>query len=451
MNKSNTILFLTLFCSFGVAICAADSVPVPVMLWKQLGDGEVSSRAIPALIVQGESDIQQLITEESKTFEQQVVVFVRKSLCTEDLALREGGVTCHPNLAEIENKKYVPAVRDPLAALRKLNKTELNAYVESTVEISKQIADQQFIYLELPTPFEYETEKAFNTRLDRIIGAVVEKLNDIHPLYVLTAEQCNPQHASLSRQRREAPASAAQRAPAAPQVPAQTLKNPNLLVYFTEIIVYKKGDNHTIEGATLSVTDVTPTSLKAELKGNQVTIAFDVNDYGSTWYVQSFTVNGAIGVPSKHLSAPLGFSYKCTPVVNITVADNEIVAVGIRGLQLQPKFDNVADSPLKRFGDVNDCTGFTSIGIWSGILVSFLLLSIMTLGLSWILDIRTMDRFDDPKGTRRTKLLMLSLLFILAIFCSFSQEKPLQSLPPTKLNKLYNHTHTISALSHMKN
>lgn len=399
MNKSNSILFLTIVCSFGVAICIADSIPVPVMLWKQLDDGEVSSLAIPALVVQNEEEMQRLMIRESLSFKQQIVVFVRESLCTEDLALRQGDVTCHPNLAGIENKKYVPAVRDALSALRRLNQTEMNAYVESTDELSKPIGDQRIIYLDLPARLEDETEEAFNSRLDRIIGAVMEKLNGIHPLYVLTAERCNRQHASLSRQRRDVPASAAQRAPAAPQPPPQTLKNPNLLVYFTEIIVYKKGGNHTIEGATLSVTDVTTASLKAELKDNQVTIAFDVNDYGSTWYVQSITVNGAIGIPSKYVSAPLGFSYKCSPVVNITVADNEVVAVGIRGLQLQPKFGNVADSPLKRFGDVNDCTGFTSIGIWSGILVSFLLLSIMTLGLSWILDIRTMDRFDDPKGT----------------------------------------------------
>ena len=50
------------------------------------------------------------------------------------------------------------------------------------------------------------------------------------------------------------------------------------------------------------------------------------------------------------------------------------------------------------FGDAYDCVGFTSIPIWSGLFVTAILLFIITFGLTMMMDIKTMDRFDDPKG-----------------------------------------------------
>ena len=51
-----------------------------------------------------------------------------------------------------------------------------------------------------------------------------------------------------------------------------------------------------------------------------------------------------------------------------------------------------------QFGDPIYCIGFTSAPIWSGIFVTFILVTIMSIGLSMMMDIKTMDRFDDPKG-----------------------------------------------------
>lgn len=410
MNNSNSFLFLTLICSFGCAFVAA-SISGPAMLWKQQDDGVVLSRSVPAMVIQSKSEFQQIINEASDEWKRTVVVLLRDSFCTDDLKYQENGVTCHKHLVQMKNKKYVPAIDDAYTALLQMNKTGLTTYVETTDELSQTIGNEQIVYINLPTRFMDETPEQYNARLDRVVGALAEKLNDKHPLYVLIGKKCDPHHATQSRKRRDVPVAAAQRAPAVEAKAAQTLKNPNLLVYFTELTVYKRGENHTVDPATLSVSDVTSNSLKAELKGGDVTVAFSVHDFGSTWVLQDITVNGAVGAPTKRVSAPLGFSYKCSPVVNITVTGGDVVAVGVRGLQIQPKFDVPGGIPLTRFGNVNDCTGFTSIGIWSGLIVSFLLLSIMTLGLSWILDIRTMDRFDDPKGACPN-----SIRFLISIF-----------------------------------
>lgn len=52
----------------------------------------------------------------------------------------------------------------------------------------------------------------------------------------------------------------------------------------------------------------------------------------------------------------------------------------------------------KRFSDAYDCSHFFTIPIWSGIFTTAILAIIMSWGLCMILDIKTNDRFDDPKG-----------------------------------------------------
>jgi len=51
-----------------------------------------------------------------------------------------------------------------------------------------------------------------------------------------------------------------------------------------------------------------------------------------------------------------------------------------------------------QFGYYNDCTGFFTIPIWMGVITMLSMLAIVLLGISMLLSITTMDRYDDPKG-----------------------------------------------------
>ncbi|KPP61065.1 V-type proton ATPase subunit S1-like [Scleropages formosus] len=51
-----------------------------------------------------------------------------------------------------------------------------------------------------------------------------------------------------------------------------------------------------------------------------------------------------------------------------------------------------------RFSYANDCASFFTPAIWMGLLTSLLMLLILTYGLHMIMQVCTMDRFDDPKG-----------------------------------------------------
>lgn len=96
---------------------------------------------------------------------------------------------------------------------------------------------------------------------------------------------------------------------------------------------------------------------------------------------------------------PYNFSYHCSQSTlffndknAIDKQINDMIYLNITGMQVQ------IDSKDATFSDAYDCVGFTSIPIWTGIFVTAILASIMTWALTMIMDIRTMDRFDDPKG-----------------------------------------------------
>lgn len=65
----------------------------------------------------------------------------------------------------------------------------------------------------------------------------------------------------------------------------------------------------------------------------------------------------------------------------------------LRPLQIQGF--NVSDG---EFSYASDCAGFFSPGIWMGLMTSLLMVLLLTYGLHMILQLHTMDRFDDPKG-----------------------------------------------------
>lgn len=91
----------------------------------------------------------------------------------------------------------------------------------------------------------------------------------------------------------------------------------------------------------------------------------------------------------RDITFPFSFSYHCSPR---TVFANGTVYLSITEMQVQ------VDSKDGSFSSAYDCVGFTSIPIWTGIFVTIILGLIMIWALTMIMDIRTMDRFDDPKG-----------------------------------------------------
>ncbi|KAI7789797.1 putative V-type proton ATPase subunit S1 [Triplophysa rosa] len=105
---------------------------------------------------------------------------------------------------------------------------------------------------------------------------------------------------------------------------------------------------------------------------------------------------------SHDIYAPAEYSYRCASVSSShspqlfphSAKDNANEwQISFHDLQIQGF--NVAG---KDFSYASDCAAFFTPGIWMGLVTSLLMMLVLTYGLHMIMQLRTMDRFDDPKG-----------------------------------------------------
>ncbi|KAK7068613.1 proton-transporting ATPase activity, rotational mechanism [Halocaridina rubra] len=93
---------------------------------------------------------------------------------------------------------------------------------------------------------------------------------------------------------------------------------------------------------------------------------------------------------------PVGMSFACSEkfifIGNDTLGSITKMDIVLEGFQVQ------SFQTLTRFDGAWDCVGFFTVPIWCGLLITLLLVIILTIGLFMLSDIKTMDRFDDPKG-----------------------------------------------------
>ncbi|MGH0158606.1 UNVERIFIED_CONTAM: hypothetical protein FKN15_035530 [Acipenser sinensis] len=105
---------------------------------------------------------------------------------------------------------------------------------------------------------------------------------------------------------------------------------------------------------------------------------------------------------SRQIYAPQNYSFHCQSVtsfrnpllVPFSSSDNATNwRVSFTEFQIQG-FNVTRPS----FSYASDCAGFFTPGIWMGLLSTLLMVLILTYGLHMLMQLKTMDRFDDPKG-----------------------------------------------------
>ncbi|KAA8591451.1 hypothetical protein FQN60_002394 [Etheostoma spectabile] len=108
-------------------------------------------------------------------------------------------------------------------------------------------------------------------------------------------------------------------------------------------------------------------------------------------------------VGSRSIYAPAEYSFHCQSVTSFR--DTLLVPNNMNQNTTQWRL-NFVDFQIQGFGLSNgtdfsyasDCAGFFTPGIWMGLITSLLMLLIFVYGLHMIMQLNTMDRFDDPKG-----------------------------------------------------
>lgn len=203
-----------------------------------------------------------------------------------------------------------------------------------------------------------------------------------------------PVSKSLERQRRSAAFNAA-------NADGNIIRSgANFLLYYTTLSV-NNGKEVTpikLENSDVVVTNTTALSVKLTGAGS-VAISFDVILDGGYFFMTNFVYNN-IKFYSNEVYAPTDFSYFCGNLtLNSIVNEAQPTAYTIKwnSFQFQAPFGSTKDADFV-FGDPWHCVGFFTGSILSGLLIVVLLLTITFIGVCWMMDINTMDRFDDPKG-----------------------------------------------------
>ncbi|KAJ4934056.1 hypothetical protein JOQ06_007339 [Pogonophryne albipinna] len=106
----------------------------------------------------------------------------------------------------------------------------------------------------------------------------------------------------------------------------------------------------------------------------------------------------------RNIYAPAEYSFHCQSVTSFR--DTLLVPSSNNNKNTTQWRLNFVDFQIQGFGLANgtnfsyasDCAGFFTAGIWMGLITSLLMLWIFVYGMHMIMQLNTMDRFDDPKG-----------------------------------------------------
>jgi len=159
-----------------------------------------------------------------------------------------------------------------------------------------------------------------------------------------------------------------------------------------------------------------PASLKLTWTGlaNQsslsLTFTINVSKRGKWWNVRDIEANfnnrqvkKNMFLNAEKLEASTGFSFSCSKLSlcndwNVTDETDETFTyfiVNLKRYQLQP-FKSA--KPEKTFEDSFDCSTFFTIPLWMGFFTILLFIMIVSIGVFLLMELTTMDRFENPKG-----------------------------------------------------
>lgn len=344
------------------------------------------------------------------------LVIAENQLSTEDLSQcrTSNGNTCYRGIQQLKSKLYLPNVEDPLQVINDIAGPErIDATLSSNGELSEPLKAEEggkFIFINFDDDATEETKAVKSERHDQLISKVCEELEakEINFVVIYTGKRGEHQKRVVRQVATEATSSttsgttsattSATTAAASTTVkPKQTFggtfwPNPRLLIYYLSLQQVTSTGNTDIAVTAVEVGELNAGSVTVSMRaGTTDTFAFNVTGESGYWWIDGFTWNGASIKSDTRIAAVDTFSFHCSPTI-------QIGSILWTGLQIQPQLGTVADQAFDAFGDSWDCVGFVSPGIVGGLFVVIMLLFILSIGISWMMDINTMDRFDDPKG-----------------------------------------------------
>ncbi|XP_037948971.1 V-type proton ATPase subunit S1-like [Teleopsis dalmanni] len=369
-------LIATFLCVIGVALAEIS----PVFLWG------ANSPVVPALQTINTDDFGKIIAPYQA--DHMIVAFQEENLANSDFlcANEKTSQSCYAHLQGVPQKTFYANVENPSDALRAISKKQENNYVTKTGELQSPISCEAGKVVLVNFENSLGERAAALESHDAAISAIT-KFTKCPTVYLYMSSPKTAAAAAQKRVRRDA-------------APSGTMfrNYAQFLIFWTKLS-YVSGNGNTAEDIIINSMDITNTSsskFNVNLKSSTAkSLTFDITLSGGYFSMSNlkYDSNG-FTIRNGTLEAPTDLSYFCG---NVTLNGTTSGSLIWNSLQFQAPFGSTKDTNFM-FGDAWHCVGFFTPGILSGLFVVLIFLAIIFTGVCWMMDINTMDRFDDPKG-----------------------------------------------------
>lgn len=416
-----TVIFSAIFLAHG---CFS---AVPAVIWNENSSLDLTSTANSVDMETFQGDYLEKLSENP---EQNLLIFLQDQLSLDDITQHadvynqqsSGGIFDNlKTLMDAGNGFHLPSVSSPVDAVQKWKELLTRSVIELSEEpytlTGKPLSENggNIVIVQLPGTGIGENRAESLKRIDDIMGSLSGEMRILGKPYAALYTGRDPQKSPTER------LYLGRHLLASGGATGYHLYNVSGCVLFYASSMQFSIKSHSQPPWTL------PTNLKTDGStcGNgsavfklqlpaaqpdgltEFSITFNFATEKGWWVTTNDTqVSYNLGQQTKDafldatfISAPLLSSYHCTdaPALKEEGASNssegnDQATLIIKDLQLQ------AIEIKNQFGAPNDCVGFFTIGIWSGLVTTLLLVIVLSFGLVMLANINTMDRFDDPKG-----------------------------------------------------
>ncbi|KAK9501993.1 hypothetical protein O3M35_012608 [Rhynocoris fuscipes] len=400
--RNKCLLSILLFSLFNCALSG-----VPVLLWESSSTLE-KQEIIPALYQLDTDEFSNHIWKKVHTHKPLIVVFIEETLSVEDFSWQDvqhqGSFPQLRNLTKTSARvEFIPSVEYPLDALKTLvenHKYQWEKYDRNNLPTKGSV----LLEVKMQDPLNNEDRPDLLRRHDKNIAEIYSQLLSKHSsiIAIFTGKQSSWVELESNRVRREADEinSSSTRILGSSKnnyyriepYASPVLQVRNETVYLNTSIGQPQMDDRT-----------NFTRLIIQYKDNNGSklifrYRFEKDEEKNTWslnYVEFQSDSNAYELyPEKDITASIGKSFSdSNPVIFKPKNESDIELRFPKGLQAQPYMEDMEFN-----GTEVTPVGFFTPAIWSGLITSFLLGLVLTWGIVMLLDIKTMDRFDDPKG-----------------------------------------------------
>ncbi|CAO1308947.1 unnamed protein product [Diamesa hyperborea] len=329
------------------------------------------------------------------------LIFVENNLSTEDLSqCKLKTQTCFENLKKISHKSYLPNVVNPLEALKLSDAKQKSILLSNDGELSEQIdpamSNIYFIYLD---DIENIEDYAIHDEIiNEIYNSIAAKYENVIAIYTARYPSFEYSGSSLSRKARQTvdTNTTVQRV-------IQDTDKTHILFALSglHVVIDKVVTTIDIQTITMTLTDLKAPQMGLNFVAGNIQFVMNIVLSAGTWEVYDATYSADLVQlhPVHRVMAAGAHSFACLELrMKSPKLKLELI---FENIQIQPNFDTTT-TEFKTFGRAWQCVGFFSAGIWGGLFIAFLFLFILTIGITAIMSIKTMTKFDDPKGKQIT-------------------------------------------------